>query len=78
MTEADTAFKVVLFQLQNHRKLVELLSLILEAFVTIIRTYTLRMSENTTLRTWEEEVTGDGENNFYFSSNSIRKAVPGT
>ena len=78
MTDAKSAFKILMFQQQNHRKLLELLSLILETFVTIIRTYALRMSENRTLRTWEEEVTGDGENNFYFSSNIISKAVQGT
>jgi len=75
MTDAEPAFEIIVFQLQNHRKLLELLSLILQAFVTIIRTYTLRMSEN---KTWQEDVTGDGENNFYFSSNIIGKVVPGT
>jgi hypothetical protein len=45
MTDAQPAFKIVVFQVQNHKKLLELVSLILQAFVTIIRTYTLRMSE---------------------------------
>jgi len=35
------------------------------------------MYENRTLRTWQDEVTGEGEYNFYFSSDIIRKAVPG-
>ena len=74
MTDTDPAFEILLFQLQNHKKLLEFLSQILQGFVTIIGTYTLTMSEN---RTWQEEVTGEGGNNFYFSSNIIRKVVPG-
>ena len=72
MTDTDPAFEILVFQLQNHKKLLELLSQTVQGFVTIIRTYTMRMSEN---RTWQEEVTGDGENNFYFSSNIIRQVV---
>jgi hypothetical protein len=78
MMDVEPAFKIVVFQLQNHRKLLELVSLILRAFVPLIRTYTQRMFEKGNLRTWQEEVTGDGENDFYFSSSIIRKAVAGT